>query len=174
MNQRSPGRETTGVFRSATIRAETDGELLQLEREQVAIPAGILGQLVVGDHVGADLLRSQMIEPQRWDSGHPQKLRGTQAAVACNHMVTRIDQHRVREPERLDRVRDLADLLFGVSARVAASGFERCDRALLDANVTKRGRDAGEASSRRFHAGSMRHGPTQSQRGTLGTRTPTA
>jgi hypothetical protein len=58
------------------------GQALQLDREQVLVPAGKLGEPVVGDHVGADLGLGEVLELEGRDRLHPELLCGADAAVA--------------------------------------------------------------------------------------------
>jgi hypothetical protein len=52
--------------------------------------------------------------------------------VAGEDRVRAVDQHRVREPEGADAVRDLPDLLLRMRARVPGPGPERLDRDLFN------------------------------------------
>lgn len=113
------------------------GQALQLDREQVLVPASKLGEAVVGDHEGADLGLGEVLELEGRDRLHPELLRGANSAVAGDDRAACVDQDRVREPEGLDRLSNLADLFFAVRSRVAAAQSERRDQPLLDLKVLK-------------------------------------
>jgi hypothetical protein len=115
------------------IEVEVDlGEALQLDREEVFVPACILGESVVGDDVGPDLGLGKVFELEGGNRLEAELLRGADAAVAGDDGAVPIDQDRVREAEGLDRPGDLADLFFAVGAGVSAPRGQRRDRAGLD------------------------------------------
>ena len=61
--------------------------MLQLDGEDLAIPAGLLGELVVGEDVGALLRLGQMLEPDARHGLEAELLRGFDAAVAGDDAV---------------------------------------------------------------------------------------
>ena len=128
--------------RHVEVEVEVDlREFLELDRQQIPIPARAFRELIVRDHVGADLILGEVLELERRDGVQAQMLRGTHLAVAGDDGPRRVDEHGVREPKRLDRGRDLADLLLGVGARVVPAKGQRGDRELFDAQIVKfRGR----------------------------------
>ena len=103
------------------------------------VPACELGELVVRDDEGPDLLLGEMVEADRRNRLHSELFGRAQASVAGDDGSGRVDEERVREAERLDRVRDLADLLRRVGARVPPPGREGIDRALVDVEVVELG-----------------------------------
>jgi hypothetical protein len=102
------------------VKAEIElGQVLELESKEVSVPAGVLGELVVGDYVGADLRLGEMLEPKRRNGRHSEELRRAYAPVARDHGIAAVDEDGIGEPERLDRGRDLADLLFGMRSGIS-------------------------------------------------------
>ena len=45
-------------------------QILQLDRENLFVPARILGKLIVGDHVGPNLIVGQLFQPNRRNFAH--------------------------------------------------------------------------------------------------------
>ena len=74
-------------------------ERLQLDGEDLAVPAGVQRQLVVGDHVGPALRGVEVGQAQRRHLLQPQQLGGLDPAVAGDDLVLVADQHRVGEAE---------------------------------------------------------------------------
>jgi hypothetical protein len=108
------------------------GELLELERETRLVPAGVLGQPVVGQDEGAPLRITQVLQPHRRNLGDPEKLRGLDSGVAGNYRVPRIDQDGDVEAEPPDALGDLPDLLLRMGAGVARIRTEVVQRSVLD------------------------------------------
>ena len=120
----------------AELLHRATAELSGGEAQRVAIPAAVLGQLVVRDPVGA-LLR---IAPALGD--HDRHLfdakfrRSHGAAVARQELAALVDQHRDREAELHDRRSDLIDLgvrvllcvPLVVKERIKRSHLNRCAR----------------------------------------------
>ena len=101
-------------------------EALELDGEQLPVPARVFGKLVVGDDVGADLGGREVREADRRHLLDAEPYRRFDAAVAGDDAAVTIDQHRVGKPKPLDAVRDLADLFFfGVGPGVGDPGLER-------------------------------------------------
>ena len=104
-------------------------EALELDGEQLPVPARVFGKLVVGDDVGADLGGREVREADRRHLLDAEPYRRFDAAVAGDDAAVTIDQHRVGKPKPLDAVRDLADLFFlewvrGLVTRgLSAAGF---------------------------------------------------
>ena len=86
------------------IKIEVD-ERLQLDRQDLAVPAGVLRELVVGQDVGALVGFAEMREPHSWHHRHPDQLCGFGAAMSRNDLLVVIDQDRIVEPEPLDALR---------------------------------------------------------------------
>ena len=94
-------------------------QTLQLDRQELPIPARIKGELVVRNHVGAPFCFSEVRQPQRRNCGLSKEPDSLHAAVAGNDLVGVADQHRVVKPEPFYASGDLLDLLSGMSAGVA-------------------------------------------------------
>ena len=103
-------------------------EVLELLRQQPIVPGRVLAEPVVSDHEGADLGWGQMIEGERWHLGPAELAAGEQSAVPADHLVVAIGQDRNVEPEGLDAVGDLPDLLFAVEPRVRGVQLQFFDR----------------------------------------------
>ena len=97
-------------------------EGLELDRQDIAIPAGVLRKLVVGDHIGAALRLGQVRQPERQDALNPEELCCLDPAMAGDDLVLIADEDRVGETEALDASGDLLDLLLGVGASVFGVG----------------------------------------------------
>ena len=107
------------------IEVQVQGsQTLQLDLEDLPVPASQLGQPIIGDHIGPALGIGHMVQPNRGDGRATEALGSLDAAVAGNNDVVGVDQDRIVEAEVADRGRDLADLLVGVDARVAGIGFQ--------------------------------------------------
>src|SRR5690606_18882407 len=105
------------------------GESLKLECQEVLVPPCKLGQLVVGDDERADLLRGEPVEANGGHCRQAELPGGPQTPVTGDDGSRRIDQERVRKPKRLDRIRNLANLLRGVGPRIPRPSLNRSDRA---------------------------------------------
>ena len=99
-------------------------QLLQLERQQLFVPAGVEGELVVGQHIGPLLGRRHVVDPQARHGRHPKFSRGLDPAVAGEDAIVSIDQDRIGEAEAADAVGDLSDLLARMDAGVARPGTQ--------------------------------------------------
>ena len=122
------------------------GEILELDREQVPIPAGILGELVVGDHISADIRLAHARQLDGRDRHAAEQLRGRDTAMPGDDAVRIIDQDRIGESEPPDRRGDLLNLLCGMRARIACSGLQRRNR-LVDNGTLCHAIDSGENRS---------------------------
>ena len=69
-----------------------------------------------------------MIEGESWHRGPAELAAGEQPAMPANHLVVAIGQDRNVEPEGLDAVGDLPDLLFAVEPRVRGIQLQFFDR----------------------------------------------
>src|SRR6185437_9289828 len=67
------------------VKIQVDRKLLKFKRQQCAIPTGILSELIVGNDVGADLSRGQMVNTHRWDIAHTDKFGRLDSAMSCNN-----------------------------------------------------------------------------------------
>jgi hypothetical protein len=127
-----------GKARDLEVEREVDcGELAELEPQDLLVPARPLGDPVVGDDVGALLLRGEVLDANGRDLGVAEDLRGRDAAVAGDDLTVPVDQDGVGEAELFDRGGDLVDLPLGVGAGVAGVGLERSESAGLDLQVTQ-------------------------------------
>ena len=108
------------------------GEALQLERQQLMVPAGVLGELVVGEDVGANLGLCQVLEPDSRHRLETKQLGRSNSAVAGNDAAFAVDEHRVGEAEAFDAIGDLAKLFAAMDPRVAHAGPQRIDLATID------------------------------------------
>src|SRR6266852_5488277 len=91
---------------------------LQFDREHLAVPAGVQGELVVGDDIGPTLSCIEVGQAKRRNALYPEKLSSFDAAVPGDDLVIITDQDRVGETELLDAVGDLPDRLLGVGSGV--------------------------------------------------------
>src|ERR1035441_3568513 len=65
-------------------------EMLQFDGENGFIPARLLGQSVVGDDVGPNLVRRQILYPDRGHLREPKQLGSRHPAMAGNNCVAMI------------------------------------------------------------------------------------
>ena len=95
------------------IEVEIDREkFLQLDGEDLPIPAGKLRKAVVGDDIGADLFLRQIRKAEGRHGLHPEEPRCLDPAVSGDDTARSIDQDRIGKSELFDTVGDLPDLLF--------------------------------------------------------------
>ena len=116
-------------------RAEIGAELRQLaelQGEQLAIPAGPLGELVVGQNVRPLLRLGEVAELDDRHRGEAELARCQHPAVAGDDAVLAIDQNRVGEAELADRAGDQRHLRFAVGARVTSIGDQAPEGPVLD------------------------------------------
>ena len=103
------------------------GQLRQLRGQQLAVPAGILGNLVVGKGKRAALgLRQTLHFDRRHLLVAQQFCRGV-APMAGDHDPAFVHQDRNQKAECRDAVGNLADLLLGVGPRIARIRLDRLD-----------------------------------------------
>lgn len=101
---------------------------LQFRREQLAIPAGVQDELVVGEDVSPALRRIEVGEANRRDALQAYELGCLDPAMSGDDLVIIADQHRIGEAELLDAVGDLPELLLRVGAGVSRVRSQACDR----------------------------------------------
>ena len=70
-------------------------EVRHLEREQLLVPAGLLGEAVVGEDVGALLRFAEVGELDHRHRGEAELARREHPSVAGDDAVVAVDQHRV-------------------------------------------------------------------------------
>ena len=104
------------------------GDCSQLQREQIIVPTGQLGEPVVGNDVGPLLGLGHVFETKHGHPRHTEQLRRLDPAMTRNHPTALVDQNRVCEAEAPDTLRDLLDLFLRVRARVAIVRPEIGDR----------------------------------------------
>ena len=78
----------------------------QFERQQIEVPGGDVGRLVVGDPVRLDLRRRQVLGDVHRNLGHPQPLGRLPPRVADDDRVLFVDDDRLAEPELLQGTGD--------------------------------------------------------------------
>ena len=98
---------------------------LELDRQDLPIPPGVLGKFVVGQDIGPALGGAQVRQTKSGHLGAAQELGGLDPPVAGYDLVLVRDQDWVREAEPLDALGDLPQLLLRVSAGIAGVGPER-------------------------------------------------
>jgi hypothetical protein len=98
------------------------------DRQQIKVPAGVLGNAIVGKHQCRLLSVRQSVHFNNWNLNESQLLRRGQAAVAGNHHTRPIDQQRIVKPKRLDTRSDLMDLLFWMRSGIARIGLDLIDK----------------------------------------------
>jgi hypothetical protein len=76
-----------------------------------------------------------MPKSHTWDGGQFQQLGRFVTAMSCNDLIIIADEDSIVEPERLDTIGDLTDLLFRMYARIACIGLEGSDMDLLDYKI---------------------------------------
>jgi hypothetical protein len=88
-------------------------EALKLDGEQLAVPARVFGELVVGDDIGANLGVREVLEADRRHAFQTKQLGRLDAPMAGDDTARAIYQNWVCKPEPLYTGGDLADLLLG-------------------------------------------------------------
>jgi hypothetical protein len=117
------GRREAGEF---DVEIDVD-EALQLDRQQLPVPACTGSKLIVSQQVSAPLSRVQMSQAHRRDVLQAEQLCGLDPAVAGNDPAVLTDQNRIGEAEMSDTVGDLTDLLLGMDSGVAGMGTKARD-----------------------------------------------
>ena len=108
---------------------------LQLLRQQLLIPACILGEFVIGDQKRLRLLGREVFEHDCGDFAPPQLPASEDAPVPGQDLVLRIDQDRHVESERANAPCDLFDLLLAVNTRVVWVELKGGELAIDDRNA---------------------------------------
>ena len=104
----------------------------ELRPQHRLVPAGVLGDPVVGNDKRPSLRLAQMIEHDHRHLSEAQALRREHAAMAGDDHVIGADQHRIDEAEFGDRGGDLRNLILRMRSRVADIGNQPLDRPGLD------------------------------------------
>src|ERR1019366_8569620 len=92
--------------------------MLQLNRQNRTVPPSFLGQPVIRQNVGPDLILRQIFQADGRHSAHSQQLCGGDATVAGDNHSRAIYKNRIGEAESADALRDLTNLVFGMGPRV--------------------------------------------------------
>ena len=109
--------------RHADIEIEVNfQETLQLKCENLFIPAGIEGELVIGQRIGPLLLRRHVLKADAGNTVQSDKLGSSQSAMSREDHVLAIDEDRIGESEMADAVGDLPDLFLRMGSRIARVG----------------------------------------------------
>ena len=108
----------------AAIRSKSSVfKIVQFERQQVAVPLGKRGRLVVGDAVGLDLRRRQVRGDVDRDLLQAELLRRLPARVADDDHAVGVDDDRLPEAEFPDRRGDRVDSVV-VDAGILGIGLD--------------------------------------------------
>ena len=108
-------------------------ELHHLAAEQVLIPAGIEGQAVVSQHIGAPLRLGPASSDHDRYLGNPKLLGRKDPAMAGNDTASFIHEHRIGPAPLLNGGSDLGDLRRRMRTGVAGVGHELGHGATFDA-----------------------------------------
>jgi hypothetical protein len=125
-----------GHLEAGQLEVEVQLELAdvaQLQRHQLTVPAGGLGQPAVGARAGALLRLAHLGQADRRHLCHAEEPGRLQPTMARQNAALLIQQDRVGETELPDAPRDLPNLLIRVRARVARVRLELGDRTIGDA-----------------------------------------
>ena len=135
----------TGVISALSARngitAVATG-FLQFKSEQLAIPTGVLGEPVVSENIGALLRRGHILNADRGYAIDLEEPRRLQPAMARDNAAISVNQDRIRPAKESDRIRDLAELLLRMCARVAGVRLQGGNRQGLYLQITENGRVA--------------------------------
>jgi len=101
-------------------RLEKFAQFLEITRQYLIIPAGVLNDTVICDHEGALLRVAQPRHCHGGDGGQAEQSRRLKGRMALQHEPLLIDQNRNNVPEGSNALRDLLDLAFGMYAGVPA------------------------------------------------------
>src|SRR5215470_1820176 len=85
-------------------------QLLQLDGENLAVPAGLFGQAIVCEYIGPALVFAEMRQPNHRHARQAQELGGLEPTMARDDLIVITHQDRISESKALHRSRDLLDL----------------------------------------------------------------
>ena len=108
---------------------------LQFDRQQLLVPAGLLGELVVGQDIGALIGLAQVRQPAGRHCVDAEELGRFHAAVAGDDLLGIVDQDRVAEAELLDALCDLANLLLRMRAGIVWVRPQLAHRCVFDLHI---------------------------------------
>jgi hypothetical protein len=113
-------------------------QLAELDRQDFSIPAGLLGDFVVGDHIGALLRLAEMAESNDRRMRHSFQPRRLKATMAGKNHIRLVDEQRIEKAELPDARRYLPDLLVGMCSRITPVGAKLSNRDPFDAGRARR------------------------------------
>jgi hypothetical protein len=93
-------------------------QLAEFNRKEFKVPSSPLGDLVVGDHIGALLRRGEVIEPDDWHMGKTKEPRSLETPVASQNAIVGVRYYRVEKTERSYARGDLLELLLRMRSPV--------------------------------------------------------
>lgn len=112
---------------------------IELEPQDLEIPSGIEGDLVIGKPKCLLLRLGQASQCNRWNIGQAEFFGGSQSSVTRDEHARFVDQDRIGESEFPDRSDELLDLTFGMGSRIARIRLERTGRTINDLQLMRRG-----------------------------------
>ena len=151
-------------FESGDLQIEIEvefGQRLELDRQDLAIPAGQLGQPVVGDHIGPALGLREMAEFDRRNLVDTELPGRGDAPVAGHDLAAATDQDRIGESELADRRSDLGDLLRRMGPGIALVGRKLVDPSIddLEPEALRQGWSLGSGLLRSHLGRPQQHAP---------------
>jgi len=99
------------------------GDVSELEGQQLRIPTGVLGQLVIGQDIGALLRLAHVSKENRRHLLDAEQLRRLNPSMPCQHAVVAIEKDGICEPEPANTIGDLPDLLCRVDTGITGIRF---------------------------------------------------
>ena len=105
---------------------------LQLDCEDLAVPAGVQRQLIVGNHICPPLGLGEVRQRHGWHRGQAEQPGRHHPTVPRDDLARVADQHRVSKPEPRDAVGDLPNLLLAVGSGVRSEWLQRRRRLVND------------------------------------------
>src|SRR5438046_3176351 len=102
--------------------------------QKLTVPAGILGDFVVGERKRASLGLGQSPQLDHWDLLEPKEQRRRIAPVTGNDVALLVNQNGIDKAKGSDAVGNLPDLFARVRSRVAAVRLQLLDRDVSDFN----------------------------------------
>jgi hypothetical protein len=137
-------------------------QLGQLEPQGVGIPAGILGQPVVGDDVGALLGRGEMVHRHRRGLRHAERASGLDARPAGDDEPGLVDDDRRHPAECVQAARDLVDLAGRVLPELPVGEDQTVESDGLKSQVVREAvLEIDSSRAWAFHGARPRRGPSE-------------
>jgi hypothetical protein len=78
-----------------TLGRQKVDQLAELDRQDFAIPTGLFGEFIVGDHIGALLRLGEMAKPDNRHMSQPFQPRGLKTPMAGKNHIGVVDEHGV-------------------------------------------------------------------------------